>query len=109
MPIPHAENAKEEEAKARDNLLNIAHPDGGSKAVWFQSIGYKKEEWKTLAKDLVAIAKECHHFETEETTFGTKYRAEGRVGCPGHHPGKVLTVWIAEEEPPRLVTAYPQE
>ena len=58
----------------------------------------------------MAIAYDCDEFDTETTRFGVKYKATGWVGRPNHLPGKVLTVWIVEgDDPPRLVTAYPDE
>lgn len=110
MPIPDIERAVVPAEKVRDYLLNLEHPDGGAKAVWFRSLGYTREEWHLLAGDLVAVARDCSEFGTETTRFGIKYRASGSVGRPSHRPGNVLTVWIVEDEdPPRLVTAYPDE
>ncbi|QDS86474.1 hypothetical protein EC9_06360 [Rosistilla ulvae] len=98
-----------EDAKVRDYLLNPAHPDGGSKAIWFHSLGYDREESHHLAADLLAIARNSRTFDTETTGFGVKYKALGTVGRPEHRPGVVLTVWIVEDDdPPRLVTAYPE-
>ena len=60
--------------------------------------------------DLLAIARECHEFDSETTRFGIKYKATGSVSRPGHRPGFVTTVWIVEDDnPPRLVTAYPDQ
>jgi hypothetical protein len=110
MPIPDAERATAAPEKIRDYLLNLDHPDGGSKAVWFHSLGYIRDEWHLLAEDLLAIAHDCRTFDTETTPFGVKYKAAGLVGRPNHRPGLVLTVWIVEDgDPPRLVTAYPEE
>jgi len=110
MPIPHAEQAVVAAEKVRDYLLNLEHADGGSKAVWFHSLGYTRDEWQLLADDLLAIARRCAEFATETTPFGIKYKAAGSVGRPNHRPGNVLTVWIVEDDdPPRLVTAYPDE
>ncbi|NBC10339.1 MAG: hypothetical protein GVY24_01205 [Planctomycetes bacterium] len=96
--------------KVRDYLLNREHPDGGTKAVWFQSLGYTRDRWPQLADDLRAIARDCESYDTETTVFGLKYRATGSVGRPGHRPGSVLTVWIVEnDQPPRFVTAYPDD
>ncbi len=108
MPIPDAKRAVVEDAKVRDYLLNLAHPDGGSKAIWFHSLGYDRDEWHNLAADLLAIARNCTTFDTETTAFGVKYKALGIVGRPESRPGVVVTVWIVEDDdPPRLVTAYP--
>ena len=110
MPIPDAERAVVDDAKVRDYLLNLGHADGGSKAIWFHSLGYTRDDWHYLAVDLLAIAMNCDGFDTETTRFGVKYKASGSVGRPNHHPGSVRTVWIVEEnDPPRLVTAYPDD
>ena len=51
----------------------------------------------------------CKAFDTETTGFGVKYKALGTVGRPEYRPGIVVTVWIVEDDdPPRLVTAYPE-
>ena len=108
MPIPDCIRAVISEEKVRDYLLNLEHPDGGSKAVWFYSLGYVRAQWQQLADDLLAIARECDDFDSETTKFGVKYKAAGSVGRPGYRPGNALTVWIVEDDdPPRLVTAYP--
>ena len=110
MPFPDADRAIATVEKVRDYLLNLDHPDGGPKAIWFHSLGYERNHWPQLANDLLRIALECDDFDTEVTRFGVKYKARGEIGRPGHRPGRVLTVWIVEDEdPPRLVTAYPDE
>lgn len=60
MPIPEAHRAVVEDAKVRDYLLNLSHPDGGSKAIWFHSLGYYRDKWQDLANDLLAIAQKLH-------------------------------------------------
>ena len=110
MSIPNADQAIVTPEKVRDYLLNLEHPDGGSKAVWFHSLGYARDRWQELVDDLLAIARGCPEFDTETTRFGIKYKAAGEIGRPNHRPGNVLTVWIVEDDdPPRLVTAYPDE
>ncbi|MEX1026459.1 MAG: DUF6883 domain-containing protein [Candidatus Paceibacterota bacterium] len=110
MPIPDANRAVVEDVKVRDYLLNLSHPDGGSKAVWFHALGYNRDDWHYLATDLLDVAQNCEEFDTENTKFGVKYKARGAVGRPDHRPAMVLTVWIVEDDdPPRLVTAYPDD
>ena len=110
MPIPDAERAVITNEKVRDYLLNLEHPDGGSKAVWFHALGYSQSNWHDLADDLLTIARNCDNFATETTRFGVKYKVRGSIGRPDHRTGNVLTVWIVEDDqPPRLVTAYPDE
>lgn len=108
MPIPDAQRAVVADEKVRDYLLDLAHPEGGSKAIWFHSLGYVRGQWKILVADLIAIARECDSFDTETTRFGVKYKASRFVGRPEHRPGCVLTVWVVEDnDPPRFVTAFP--
>ncbi|MFO7904661.1 MAG: DUF6883 domain-containing protein [Planctomycetota bacterium] len=112
MPIPDARRAVIAPEKVRDYLLNLEHADGGSKAIWFHSLGYSRDQWQLLVDDLMAIARERERdeFDTETTQFGIKHKASGSVGRPNHRPGSVLTVWIVEDDdPPRLVTVYPDE
>ncbi len=110
MPIPDANRAVASVEKVRDYLLNSEHPDGGSKAVWFRSLGYEQDDWRQLADDLLAIAMGCGEFDTETNRFGIKYKAQGWVGHNGYRPGHLMTVWIVEgDDPPRLVTAFPAE
>lgn len=109
MPIPDADRAVVEDGKVCDYLLNLAHPDGGAKAIWFHSLGYHRDEWHNLAADLLAIARNCTTFDTETTRFGVECKASGTVGRSKHRPGVVVTAWIVEDDdPPRLVNAYPE-
>lgn len=76
----------------------------------FIHLGTARDDWKRLADDLMAIARNCDEFATELTPLGIKYKATGSVGRRNHRLGNVLTVWIVEnDDPPRLVTAYPHE
>jgi hypothetical protein len=110
MPIPDSERAIVTPEKVRDYLLNLDHPDGGSKALWFHSLGYERGDWRTLADDLLRIARECLDFDTEISPYGIKYIARGNLGRPDRKPGAALTVWIVEDnDPPRLVTAFPDD
>lgn len=110
MPIPNASEATAASEKVRDYLLNPEHPDGGSKAAWFQSLGYARDHRHELASDLFALAATCEHFATVRTPFGVKYVVKGRIGCKSHRSASVLAVWIVEaDRPPRLVTAYPDD
>jgi hypothetical protein len=110
MPIPNANEAIAATEKVRDYLLNPEHPDGGSKAAWFQSLGYARGRWEELARDLLALAASCDQFATVRTPFGVKYVVKGQIGRKSHRPAGVLAVWIVEVgRPPRLVTAYPDE
>jgi len=110
MPIPNATEATAAAEKVRDYLLNAEHPDGGSKAAWFQSLGYARDRWHELASDLLALAATCENFATVRSPFGVKYVVKGELGRRSRRSASVLVVWIVEAgRSPRLVTAYPDE
>lgn len=110
MPIPDFTEAIVATEKVRDYLLNPEHPDGGSKAAWFQSLGYARDRWGELANDLLALAATCDQFATVRTPFGVKYVVKGQIGRKSDRTASVLAVWVVEAgRSPRLVTAYPDE
>ncbi len=92
MAIPDADIAIATREKVHGYLLNLDHPDGGSKAIWFHNLGYERENWNLLADDLFKIARNCDRYDTERSPYGVKYKASGTVGRPGYQPGRVLTV-----------------
>lgn len=96
MPFPNAEHAVIADEKIRGYLLNPSHPVGGSKAVWFASIGYTMDNWQELANDLLQLAQTSEDFIAKSSSFGVKYEVSGALGCPGHRPALVLSVWIVE-------------
>jgi hypothetical protein len=110
MPIPNATEAIAATEKVRDYLLNLEHPDGGSKAIWFQSLGYTRDRWHELESDLLTLAAACKEFATVQTPFGVKYVVKGQIGRTPWRSASVLAVWIVgADRRPRLVTAYPDE
>lgn len=111
MPIPNAHLAFVPPEKLEDYLLNPAHPIGGPKAVWFMSIGYSRSDPERLATNLLEIARSDSPYVEQRTSFGIKYVVTGEIRASNSVTVTVLTVWIAERDgqPPRLVTAYPQE
>lgn len=108
MAFPGAELAVVTEAKVCDYLLNIRHPVGGPKAVWYASLGYTIDNWQDLANDLQVLARTVDDFVAKPSPFGVKYEVRGAIGRSGKRPGVVVSVWIVEEDGvPRLVTAFP--
>jgi hypothetical protein len=93
MPIPNATEATAATEKVRDYLLNAEHPDGGSKAAWFQSLGYARDRWYELASDLLALAATCEQFATVRTPFGVKDVVKSPLGRESHRSASVLAVW----------------
>jgi hypothetical protein len=108
MVFPDAENAVIKEDKLCEYLLNPSHPVGGSKAAWFASVGYSRQNWYELRDALLAIAASCDNFIAKPSPYVVKYETTGELGTEGHRRGTVVSVWIVEANlSPRLVTAYP--
>lgn len=99
----------EREKKIVDYLLNPAHPDNGGKAALFEALGFRREEWQTLAKALQTLATRDEVAQSTDSPHGRKYVILGRIESPGGKAAIVQTIWIVDTglEVARLVTAYP--
>ena len=73
--------------KVRGCLLDLTHPVGGDKAVWFESVGYRQEEWERLADDLRELAATTEDFDAKPSPHGVKYIARGRSADRDSVPG----------------------
>jgi len=92
-----------------DYLLDAAHPDGGSKAVFFHRAGFRAANWELMAEALHNHAIENELAGGEETTYGRKFTIEAPLPTPDGRRPHVRSVWIIlrGEEAPRFVSAYP--
>jgi len=111
MKLPNAERAVVEREKIADYLLNPAHPDNGGKAAFFLALGYKRDDWPSLASALRRLAVATEVAKSMETVHGIKYVLDGGMETPGGKTPVVRTIWIVDRglDRPRLVTAYPRE
>lgn len=111
MKLPNAEKAVIEREKIVEYLLNAKHPDNGGKAQFFESLGFRRSEWKTLAAAFRALASKSPVAQSTKSPHGQKYVIVGRLESPVGKSPKVQTIWIVDSgtETARLVTAYPHE
>ncbi len=109
--MPGRENAYVDRSKVADYLLATTHPDGRSKAEFFQRFGFSIESDDVFITALVDIARDSEVVEVVESAFGTRYVIDGLLQAPNGRRPAVRTVWIVEaaRPAPRLVTAYPLE
>lgn len=109
MKLPNAQSAIIPKEKIVNYLLDPAHPDGGSKAAFFQQAGFDHEAWGTLAEALHQHAIENEMASEAETQFGRKFIIEAELRSPGAGRPLVRSVWVIlhGEKVPRFVTAYP--
>jgi hypothetical protein len=109
MPIPGFENAVIEPAKLRDYVLSRDHPIGRYKAVVFGKLGYTKENWEDLDRDIREQILPAQFGRVDTTPFGKKYVITGVLKGPSGVVAAVVTVWIVKdgEEIPTFITIYP--
>lgn len=109
MLIPNGDDAIIQESKLIDYLLDLAHPAGGSKAVWFTSLGYSPHQADLLSRDLRQLLRFGSLVERKSSEFGIKYVVSGLLATPSGRIVPVTTVWIVEtgQNRPRLITAFP--
>jgi len=107
--LPHASQAQVTREKIVEYLLCAEHPDGGSKARFFQRFGFSLDNWPVLAEALRQHGLENKIVNAVESAFGWRYIVEGKILSPDGRNPNVRTVWIIEngESAPRLITAHP--
>jgi len=111
MKLPSAHRAVMDRDKITGYLLNPAHPDNGGKASFFLALGFRPDDWQTLAAALRKLAAETPVAKEMESAHGLKYILVGKIETPGGRSPTVRTIWIVDQgrDIPRLVTAYPAE
>lgn len=109
MKLPNFNNAYIPLSKLSEYLLSETHIVGKSKAKFFLTLGFNKNNAKLLKQELLAIAQTKNIKESISSPYGTKYIIEGFLNTPKKPSIKMRTIWIIEtgENIPRFVTAYP--
>jgi len=111
VKLPNIDRVQISQAKAVEYLLSPTHPEGAGKAEFFAAMGFRHEEWQTLAEALRQVARDFPVTKSMTSLHGRKYIIDGVLPTPSGRTPIVRTVWIVDAgtETPRLVTAYPKE
>lgn len=109
MKLPKAEHAVVPQNKVENYLLNLGHPDGGSKARFFLGFGFRREAWVVLADALRRHATENPVASSVTDADGVTYLVEGLLETPSGRKPRIRSIWLVEtgELAPRFITAYP--
>jgi hypothetical protein len=94
MKLPHAEAAIIAREKLEDYLLSRQHPVGRLKARFFKLLGYTREEWPKLEKDIRSQLLVLDARETGRNKYGVKYVLEGPLTGPAEVTAMVTSVWV---------------
>ena len=110
MKIPHADKAIIAEEKILDYLLNQDHRRGGAKARLLVSIGYQRDEWKQLERDIREKHLTSDIKATIDTEYGIRYEIVGPLGVSGRRKIDFRSIWQVDTgtDTPRLITIYPE-
>lgn len=109
MHLPNIEEAYVTEPKLSGYLLAVDHASGRSKALFLNSLGFRKDQPDVLRRALLQHAADNAISSVQLTPFGTKYLIEARISGPTGIAATIRSVWFVEtgERGPRFVTAYP--
>ncbi len=109
MKLPHAEEAVVPRNKTERYLLDLGHPIGGGKAVFFIRFGFRREEWRVLCHALCQHAQENEVTDLVSDADGVTYVVEGPLETPSGRRPNLRSVWLIEtgRVAPRFITAYP--
>lgn len=110
MKLPNADRAVIDPAKIVRYLLDVDHPDGGSKARLLVSLGYSAADWQQLAADLRRMHLTEEYVTTSHTTWGVRYEVVAPITGPAGGTVLFRSVWQIDlgTDAPRLITMYPE-
>lgn len=110
MKLPNPDKAYIAREKIEAYLLSAAHLVGRHKAVFFASLGYTRDGWQSLERDLRIFAGKDAQ-PTSDSQYGRKYEARGTITGPNGRRARIVTAWIVRkaEDFPRFITAHPED
>ena len=111
LKLPNNDRAIIDRDKLEDYLLSPSHPVGCFKALFFESLGYSRDQWWELAGDLRRQHLSQEVRRVAQSRYGKKYEIRANLEGPSGKSASVLSVWIVleGEDFPRFVTAYPED
>lgn len=107
--IPNLAGAIISDEKVTAYLLNLSHPDGRGKAIFFNRKGFNLDNISEFKEMLLEHVRQSSNIKTQKTPWGTKYIVTGSVYLKGENVFNLTSVWIIEngDSFPKLATAYP--
>ena len=97
--------------KLRDYVINASHPDGESKARFFQSMGYEQHNWKTLEHDLRSLHLTHDVLPGHPSEYGQKYEIRAPLRGPNGTMRWCRSIWMIRhrETIARFITLIPEK
>ena len=108
MTLPNADRAHVPLEKLTGYLLDVEHPEGGSKARLLRAHGFDESTLDFLEDGLLAIARTGSVQDERWNGHATAYAVTGDLPTPRGTTARLRTVWAVDDrQEPRFVTAYP--
>ena len=109
MQLPYIDEAHVSESKISGYLLADDHSSGRGKALFFNNLGFQKDQPAALRRALLQHTAGNEVSSVQQTSFGTKYLIDGRIFGPNGTAAANRSIWFIKvgERGPRLITAYP--
>lgn len=107
--LPNSDCALVEEKKIVEYLLNLAHPDGGSKARFFLARGFAANQWQSMRTALQTQGRDNLVTKVTSHLWGARYQVDCNCPTPDGANPCIRTVWELPDAAacPRLLTAHP--
>jgi hypothetical protein len=107
--LPNSACALVEEKKIVEYLLNLAHPDGASKAKFFLARGFAVAQWQSMCAALQTQGRDNLVTKVTPHSWGARYQVDCHCPTPDGMNPCVRSIWELPEANacPRLLTAYP--
>jgi hypothetical protein len=110
MKISNADQAIIAPEKIRDYLLDAGHRRGGSKARVLLSLGYRREDWELLERDIRQQHLTADVAVNKENPWGQRYEIRAPLITPSGRTIMIESIWQidAGSNVPRFITMYPR-
>ena len=96
-----------DKSKITDYLLNENHPEGKSKAFWFQSHGFSREKWELYSDSIRILLEEREGEVIVKSNFGRRMVIRGMILTPRGQRARIITVWQLDRGLLRHVSLRP--
>lgn len=111
MKLLHRKNVSIKRKKLTRYLLDIMHPVGKSKAIFFRGIGFNDTNVNQLKHGLYKIAQnnDVKNSRASDDSSGINYMIIGSLSAPNGKIYFIETVWYIKTgtQDPSFITAYP--
>lgn len=99
-----------EDSKLLEYVLSLEHSVGRAKAVFFESIGYTRDEYEELRAGILDVLPYVEgHFVKKNPDDADNWEATVSIRRRDRDgTAEICTVWeVRNDRPTRLITAYP--